>query len=456
MKLKYRIAFVISLFFSLFFGLISVIVYVNFADFRKEESFDRLEEKAITTLKLIVEVQEVDMQLLKLIDQHTIHNLYNEKTIIFDSAFNLIYSSVDDAVIKWDLNELKALKKLSPTFKSQGIYDVYGAHYKKNNQDYYILVSDEDKFGNRKLEYLKYLLLTVCSISIVIVWFLVFLLISNLIRPLDVFQKNITRVSEDQLTIRLVETNKNDEINLMAKAFNQMMKRIEAGYDRQKEFTSSASHELRTPIARIIAQLENLKEIPGLGQAVINYLENISNDASNLVEKVNSLLLLSRIDNLDSNLKMESVRVDEIIFDAIDEVRKVYPELQPSFLLIDDEGNEDEQIEIKCHESILKIAILNLLKNAYLYSEDHKVKVELDINNKDYCIIRFLNNGPLPDESERDKIFRSFTRGNNSVLKPGSGLGLAIVSSIVKVHKGEVSYFVKDNYWNVFEIKLHF
>lgn len=456
MKLQIRIAFFISLLFSVLCGLITVIVYFNFSDFRKEESKDRLEEKAKTTIRLLVEVKEVDNQLLKLIDQNTVNELYNEKTLVFDSSFNLIYSSVDDAVIKWQKKDLLALRQQSPSFSSQGIYDVYGSYQKLDNKDYYILVSAEDKFGNRKLEYLRFLLLTVSGIGIVTIWILVFFIIRNLLKPLDNFQKNITGISENQLNIRLNETGKNDEIDLMAKAFNQMMKRIERGYDRQKEFTSSASHELRTPVARIVAQLENLKDKPGFNQEVINYLDNISQDANNLTDKLNSLLLLSRMDAMNPAASMKLVRIDELIFEAIEETRPLFPDLQPAFSIIDDDAEIAENMEINAHESILKIAFINLIKNACLYSFDRKIKIEVDCNTPGFCFIRFYNNGLIPAESEREKIFQSFIRGNNAMAQPGSGLGLAIVSSVVRFHKGEINYFVKDNYWNVFEVKLHF
>lgn len=456
MKLKIRIAFFVSLLFSVLCGLISVIVYFNFSDFRREESKDRLEEKAQTTIKLLVEVKEVDNQLLKLIDQNTVNKLYNEKTLVFDSSLNLIYSSVDDAVIKWEKKDLLALRQSSPSFTSQGIYDVYGAFQKRENKDYYILVSAEDRFGNRKLEYLRYLLFLVSGIGIAIIWFLVFFIIRNLLKPLDAFQKNITGISENQLNIRLNETGKDDEIDLMAKAFNQMMKRIESGYDRQKEFTSSASHELRTPIARIIAQLENLKSNKGLSDETINYLNNINLDAGKLADKLNSLLLLSRMDAMDPSSSLKLVRVDELIFEAIEESKQLFPDLQPAFSIIDDDAEIAENMEIRAHESILKIAFINLIKNACLYSFDCKIKIEVDCNTAGYCIIRFYNNGLIPAESEREKIFQSFIRGNNALSQSGSGLGLPIVSSVVRFHKGEITYYIKDNYWNVFEVKLPF
>jgi len=79
MTLKRKVAVNIALAFSILFGLAATFIYISFSNFRKEEFKDRLEEKALTTAKLLVEVKEIDKKLLKLIDHNTINKLYNEQ-----------------------------------------------------------------------------------------------------------------------------------------------------------------------------------------------------------------------------------------------------------------------------------------------------------------------------------------------------------------------------------------
>lgn len=111
MTLKNRISLLVSLLFTILFGLASTLIFVLYSNFRKEEFRDRLEIKALSNIKLLVNVKEVDDQLLKMIDQNSINKLYDEKTLVFDSHFKLIYSSIDDAKINWSIDDLKYLKK---------------------------------------------------------------------------------------------------------------------------------------------------------------------------------------------------------------------------------------------------------------------------------------------------------------------------------------------------------
>ena len=106
MNLKNKISFIVSFLFTIIFAISATVIYILFADFRQEEFEIRLREKALSTIKLLVEIEEVDNQLLKIIDKNSIHKLYNEKVLIFNSDFNLIYSSLDDQKIKWDKADL--------------------------------------------------------------------------------------------------------------------------------------------------------------------------------------------------------------------------------------------------------------------------------------------------------------------------------------------------------------
>ncbi|MFY7756987.1 MAG: sensor histidine kinase, partial [Flavobacterium stagni] len=106
MTLKRKIAINVSIAFSILFGLAATYIYISFSNFRKEEFKDRLTEKALTTAKLLLEVKEIDNTILKLIDQNTINKLYNEKTLVFDGQYKLVYQSLDDSKIKYTKDDL--------------------------------------------------------------------------------------------------------------------------------------------------------------------------------------------------------------------------------------------------------------------------------------------------------------------------------------------------------------
>jgi signal transduction histidine kinase len=451
MTIKKRIALYSSLFFSALFGLTSIIIYYQFSDFREEEFKERLEEKALTTMKLLAEVQEVDKTLLQLIDRNSIHKLYNEKTLVFDDSLQLVYSSVDDVVIRWTVDDLKKLKKEKTFFKIDGEYEVYGIHYDSQNIEYYALISAQDKYGKRKLQFLSFVLTTTFLIATAIVWLVSFNFTKRLLLPLDNFQKKITNISLNNLTERLVETERKDEINLIAKAFNQMMFRIENSYKNQQDFTANASHELRTPIARIITQLENLEQLEKHSPETQTYLQNIKTDANNMAELVSSLLTLSKISETQIDFTNNKKRIDEIIFDSIALVKKNYPDFSSSFELIENPEFEYD-LDIFCNESLLKIAFSNLFKNAYLYSANKKAFVEIEQISKNQMAVRIKNNGNTIENAEQHKLYDTFMRGKNSQNKPGSGLGLPLSKRIFNYHNASLNYTVTNQNLNQFEV----
>lgn len=453
MKLRTRVAFIVGVFVSVLLGFISILIYLDFADFRREESEFRLKERAETTIKLLIEVKEIDNQILKLIDKHRVNKIYNEKTLVFNDSFQLIYSSMDDAVINWKKSDLSILKNGGYFFRSQAEYDVLGSSYILDGREYYVINSVDDRFGIRKLKYLGNVLLVSSIIGITVIWVFIFFVIRKMLKPLDNFQEKITEITEKQLTIRLTETGKNDEIDLMAHAFNQMMLRIENAYARQRDFTSNASHELRTPLARILSQLENLNLMPETNADVKKYVNAISDEVSSMVDTVNSLLLFSRIEQFDKLNFDEVVRLDQIIFDILDEIKLANSDFSVGFSIAGDTVSQDEKLELKANASLLKIALGNLFMNAYQYSENKKVLIELDLNQSKSVLIRILNDGQVLDFEDISKIFLPFSRGKNTIGKQGSGLGLSIAKSIIHLHNGEINYQVVNNL-NLMEVKF--
>jgi two-component system sensor histidine kinase ArlS len=451
MTLKKKIAIYSSLFFSIIFGLTYILVYAQFSNFREEEFKDHLEEKALTSINLMVEVQKVDKQLLQLIDRNSIHKLFNEKTLIFNDSFQLIYSSVDDVLIQWTINDLQKLKAEKSFFRASGDYEIFGIYYETKNANYYALISAEDKYGKRKLQFLSIILLITFFIATVLVWLASFNFTRKLMLPLDIFQNKITNISLNNLTERFTENNKKDEINLIAKAFNKMMFRIEKSYKKQQEFTANASHELRTPIARIITQLENLEQFEKHSYETKKYLLSIKNDASQMADLVTSLLLLSKVSDSEIELLQGKKRIDEIIFDAISIVKKSDVDFHSSFELIENPLFE-YKLEIACNETLLTIAFVNLFKNACLYSTDKKAIIQISHPNSDQLIIGIKNNGDLLNNEEQEILFQAFMRGKNSLNKPGSGLGLRIAQRIFNYHKAQLNYSVNKDNLNLFEV----
>lgn len=450
MTLKKKIAINIAVAFSLLFGLAVSVIYYSFSSFRAAEFKERLNRKALTAAKLLIEVQEIDKSLLKLIDKNNVNKLYDEHILIFNDSLNLLYNSLDDT-IDWHRAYLTQLKNQKNIFIEQQGKEILGISYTFEGKLYYILIAAQDKYGNNELQFLFYTLSFTFLVGIIVVWFLTYFFIKKLLAPLDSFEKQITDISVNRLNVRLNETAQNDEINLLTKAFNQMLLRIEEAFNSQKEFTSNASHEMRTPLTRIAFQLENLLKDSTLPSKNLNYLKNIYNDIHHLSDLVNSLLLLSRFseDKLSKNFQKE--RIDEIIFNAYQRLKEQEPQLEFNFE-INDKADLEPILEVYGAKPLLEIAFFNLLKNACLYSNYKKVTVRIESVGIAKLLIHICNEGQLLTKEEQKRLFEPFFRGDNAANIYGSGLGLRIVKRIFNFHQAVIEYKAIEPNINQFSI----
>lgn len=449
MNLKNKISLIVSLLFTLIFGLSAIVIYLLFDDFRTDEFEARLKEKAVSTIKLLVEVEQVDNQLLKIIDQNNINKLYNEKTLIFDADFKLIYSSIDDTEINWSMDDLEFLKQHKTFFRKNKDQEIYGFFYDTNEEDFYALVSANDEFGKRKLEFLSYILIVTYILFTIICWFVTSYLVKKLLQPIDVFHFKLAGINEHNLDTRLIVKERKDEIDLLANEFNRMLERIDVSYQKQKEFTSNASHELRTPIARVTAQLQNKIIAEKERKEDHVFYNGLLNDINQISELISSLLILSKLDNT-LQLERDWCRIDELILDAATQLSKLYPDFKLDFELL-----EVESLEILGNKSLLTIAFTNLLKNGYLYSESKMVRVQMSSSNQELKIV-VINDGAVITEEESPKLFQPFMRGKNAKNSKGLGLGLRIVQRILTHHHASIEYVVSMNEQNVFTVLVHF
>ncbi|MFH7000489.1 HAMP domain-containing sensor histidine kinase [Flavobacterium bizetiae] len=452
MTLKNRISLLVSLLFTILFGLASTLIFVLYSNFRKDEFRDRLEIKALSNIKLLVNVKEIDNQLLKMIDQNSINKLYDEKTLVFDSNYKLIYSSIDDAKIKWSIDDLKYLKKNKTFFKKQGNYEVYGVFYDTKDRDFYALISATDNFGQRRLLFLRYTLIVSYIFFTCICWVVTSITVKKLMSPLNTFHQKIKNINENNLDTRVESKRNKDEIDLIANEFNFMMDRIEISYQRQKEFTANASHELRTPLSRITSQIENVIADTKTSDERKSFLKNILSDVNQLTELINSLLILSKIDNKNHE-NNEVHRMDEILFSAIENLNKTYPEFVILFD-IEENDNLDVALEIKGNKNLLEIALSNVLKNACVYSDNKQAKVVISTQDNN-LIISVSNTGETLNEEEQKNLFQPFMRGKNSKGTSGFGLGLRIVQRILTLHNASITYSVPKINTNLFQLFFH-
>ena len=239
--------------------------------------------------------------------------------------------------------------------------------------------------------------------------------------------------------IEIAPDSKEDELHHLSVTLNKMLDKIENLIKQEKQFTSDASHELRTPISVILAQGEYLLDIAKdekereLAQTIVDKSKQVS-------KLVSRLLLLARIDQNRQKFNKEKVDIGVIIDVAVDSMKELAA--QKDILLF---SNVPEGTIVDADESLLISAITNLISNGIKYgNESGHVSVSASkVGAKTEIIV--ADNGVGISEEHIDKIWTRFYRVDDvrNDEYGSSGLGLAMVKSIIELHGGEIT--VKSN-----------
>jgi K+-sensing histidine kinase KdpD len=229
-----------------------------------------------------------------------------------------------------------------------------------------------------------------------------------------------------------------------------MIGRLHAAFQSQKEFTSSASHEIRTPITRMSFALENLVSLEKHSPQTLASLVQMQEDVSQLKDLTDSLLLLTKFDKSKIQTIFEEIRIDEVIFEAYEKVEKSFPQLKMDFSISDD-TSEDAQLVVNGVKSLLEIVFINLFKNAAKYSFAPEMNVEIKETSTELTVNVSSQGNVIPSE-EIPKLFHAFARGSNAQNISGSGLGLRISQRILEHHDGEIHYATPAENMNVFSV----
>lgn len=239
--------------------------------------------------------------------------------------------------------------------------------------------------------------------------------------------------------IEIAPDSKEDELHHLSVTLNKMLDKIENLIKQEKQFTSDASHELRTPISVILAQGEYLLDIAKdekekeLAQTIVDKSKQVS-------KLVSRLLLLARIDQNRQKFNKEKVDIGVIIDVAVDSMKELAA--QKDILLF---SNVPEGTIVDADESLLLSAITNLISNGIKYgNESGHVSVSASkVGDKTEIIV--ADNGVGISEEHIDKIWTRFYRVDDvrNDEYGSSGLGLSMVKSIIELHGGEIT--VKSN-----------
>jgi signal transduction histidine kinase len=266
-------------------------------------------------------------------------------------------------------------------------------------------------------------------VAVVLLAALLWFVVGRALRPVERIRSQVAKISEGSLDRRVPEPAVRDEIGRLARTMNAMLARLEAAYERQRRFVADASHELRSPLARMRAELEVDAAHPQSADAVAT-LRSVLDETVGLQRLVDDLLVLARLNEIGSP-RREPVDLDDIVLRATTETRP------HESIVIDISGVSGAQVLGDTAQ--LARVVRNLLDNAVQSGAAH-VGIRLAEVGSD-AVLTVEDDGPGIPSDFRDRAFERFARLDEarSAASGGSGLGLAISQAIVTAHGGTIT-----------------
>lgn len=271
-----------------------------------------------------------------------------------------------------------------------------------------------------------------CAIAAVVL--LSILLASQAINPINELSRAMHEIGFEHLDRRLAWPRR-DEIGELAESFDDLLARLEAAFSRERRFISDVSHELKTPLTSINANAQMLLRWGERDERIRREsLETIGRESASLADMVNGMLMLARADRGDEIPKEPVSLIDEarrVVRDA--EARAREKHLTLGFIA------ENDSAIVLADPHLVHQMIANLVDNAIKFTERGAVEVRAG-NDGAQGWLEVRDSGPGIADSDLDRVFERFYRGERSRTRsvPGTGLGLAIVRSIAKAHGGDV------------------
>jgi heavy metal sensor kinase len=267
------------------------------------------------------------------------------------------------------------------------------------------------------------------------------LLANQALRPVDRLTCAAEQIATGDLTERVPEPAQMDEVGRLAATFNYMISRLQAAFERQKQFTSDASHELRTPLAVMRGDIEVALRRERPPEEYRRVLTSNLEEIMRLSRLVEDLLTLARGDTGQIELRCEPIDLNDLCRQMAEYITPLAGQREQTLTYEPPPGAPEAPVMVNADLLRIKQLLLNLLDNAIKYTELRgKITLKLRVEGQD-AIIRVSDTGRGIPEEDLPHIFERFFRRSAKTADrsaAGFGLGLSIVKWIVDSHGGRI------------------
>ncbi|QZY56400.1 ATP-binding protein [Crassaminicella profunda] len=379
----------------------------------------------------IQEGKPINEDLFKEINFNNIYlKIYNENGVILESKYKAvdqeIYNQVEGGGGNWDNYEWEDIDQV----------DVFYMHKElsKDTKLYSMLLVKNIEEQDHFVQILDNNLMMMNIVGVIIAILSGIYLSKKLLFPIKKITNAAKEISVYDLNSRIDIGGPDDELKELACTFNDMIGRLQESFERQKQFVSDASHELRTPIAVIQGYINLLDRWGKDDREVLEEsIDAIKSETENMKRLLEQLLFLARGDNESYKLEKQEFRLSELIEDIIKET-KLIDQIHEIECFV------DQDTWIYADSKLIKQMLRILMDNSIKFTPvNGKIRIASEKYNN-HVVIRVEDSGIGIPKEDIPYIFDRFYRSDKSRTKAtgGAGLGLSIAKWIVESHNGNI------------------
>jgi signal transduction histidine kinase len=282
---------------------------------------------------------------------------------------------------------------------------------------------------NTTVDNLTTLMWIAVPLLVLLVAFAVWYFAGRALRPVELIRLEAAAITGSTIHRRVPEPGTDDEVGRLAHTMNAMLARLELSSQRQRQFVSDASHELRSPLASIRANLEvalrnsDRADWPAVARRALAEDQRMEDTVSELLE-------LARLDEArgeDPLTSLPEIDLEELVLDET---------LQPHTVSVD--ATRVSAGRVHGRRDQLARLVRNLVDNASRHARAH---VDLSLQSSDGTVTLMVDDdGPGIAPDDRERVFERFTRLDDGRARDagGLGIGLAIVKAVAEQHGGTI------------------
>src|SRR5262245_23720968 len=272
---------------------------------------------------------------------------------------------------------------------------------------------------------------------------------SKAIAPVEEIRQAANTITAQRLDQRLPVPPTKDEIAGLIEMLNTTFERLQRSFEQSARFSADASHHLKTPIAILRADVEEILADASCSESTQGRAEGLLHRIHHLNSVVDNLLLLSRADAGRLELSKAEFDLEDVLEGVLDDAHTL---AEPLDLTV--EADIPKHLRLKADSTFVAMIAQNLVENAVKYNTvGGRIRVEAQAVNGEVQMT-VGNTGDGIPKNRNGQLFERFYRVRGSARVPGHGLGLSIARELARAHGGEVELVRSDGSWTEMRMRL--